>query len=198
MTDFVLKAITSTRWWYEFVLSILPLSKHQTFDQTFVKSGDLWEGYCLVQRIEPGRLSGSGSRIWFVLEAGANGAYIDKITFSQGDPDGPPYSSLEVPIELPHDAFRMAPNEQKGFYLNYHLDDSKPLLIAVDFAALPYVSTVGWNDQVRAEEARAYYRLNSDGGPWAQKKVRESFDDWDGVCLVKHIDVVGLWWSTPQ
>jgi hypothetical protein len=145
-----------------------------------------WEGYCLVQRIEPVRLSRSGTRVKLTLRASSvSSASIDRIYISQADPAGEPFDSAgdltevtSVPFVIP------AGTEVTLAPVNYRFDETKPLLIAVDFSAAPG-STIRVNDAVPPAQASAYYKQQAA----AATANRTGFTPDPGLYLVERIEV---------
>jgi hypothetical protein len=128
-----------------------------------------WEGYTLVQRIEPIRLSTSGTKVRITLRASSvSDASIDRIYISQPKPNPTnvptinPYDSeadltavTTTPIFIAQGQPFTIPVTLTG--IDYKLDEGMPLLIAVDFAPSPpsgvaYIETV-------PEEAAAYWEF---------------------------------------
>jgi hypothetical protein len=68
--------------------------------------------------------------------------------------------------------------------VNYNFDDTKPLLIAVDFSAAP-ASAIRSNGAVPPAQARAYYKL----GAAATTANRTGFTAFPGLHLVQSIEV---------
>src|SRR5262249_15864473 len=122
-----------------------------TFTQQTLPNPDGgWQGWTLVQRIEAARLTTSGTQVRITLQAssaaGATGASIDRIYISQPSsaPGAHPYDSAAdltkiyeimdagVPLVMAKGQTKTVPAvNQTG--VNYNLDPTKPLLIAVDF-----------------------------------------------------------------
>jgi hypothetical protein len=126
------------------------------FSESLIADDVEWEGYCLVQRIEPVRLSRSGNQVKLTLRASSvSSASIDRIYISQADPAGEPFDSAadltavtSAPIVIPAGAEVILPA------VNYRLDQTKPLLIAVDFSAAP-ASAIRGTGAVPPEQASA-------------------------------------------
>jgi hypothetical protein len=67
--------------------------------------------------------------------------------------------------------------------VNYRLDATKPLLIAVDFSAAP-ASAIRGNDAVPPEQASAYYKLGAE----AATADRADFTAYPGLYLIEQIE----------
>ena len=141
-----------------------------------------WEGFCLVQRFEAGALFKSGDLVSITLRASSAGASIDRIYISQAVDPGPgidPYDSVEYRATMQDTAFKPplvippAPPNQTNTVtvpaILYTLDNTKPLLIAVDFSATP-ASGIMYRE-VPAEKAVAYFKLQ---GPLQQGEEPEA------------------------
>jgi hypothetical protein len=161
---------------------------YETFYEPLPADDDGWEAYCLVQRIEPVRLSQSGKKVTLTLRASSgNDASIDRIYISRPDPAGPEYSSAAdstavttVPFVVPKGkSVTLSP-------IAYNLDEGQPLLIAVDFSASP-ASAVGCTESstVPKQQAFAYYKLGAE----AANQHRTGFTDYEGIYLIERIQV---------
>ena len=155
-----------------------------SFSETLSAEDANWQGYCLVQRIEPVRLSRSGTQVELTLRAGSVGTSIDRIYISQADPAGQPFDSagdltviISAPIVLaPNTAFTLG-------VVKYRFDETKPLLIAFDFSAAP-ASAIKYAP-APPEEASAYYKL----GAAAETANRAGFTAYPGLYLIERIEV---------
>ena len=150
---------------------------------TLTDSG--WEGYCLVQRFEAGALFKSGDLVSITLRASSAGASIDRIYISQAADPGPgidPYDSVEYRATMQDTAFKpplvippAPPNQTNTVTIPailYTLDNTKPLLIAVDFSATP-ASGIMYRE-VPAENAVAYYKLQGPLQPGEEPEARKT------------------------
>src|SRR5262245_22202343 len=111
----------------------------ETFSQTLTEDSTDWQGYCLVQRIEPVRLSSSGKRVRLTLRGASTTsgpATIDRISISRPAASGELYASAadltNVPLPtqtgggpyvLPANASQVTPPVDY-----YNLDKGQPLL----------------------------------------------------------------------
>jgi hypothetical protein len=131
---------------------------------------DGWEGFTLVQRIEPLRLSSSGTQVRITLRASSvSDASIDRIYISRpqpnptADPAIHPYDSFgdltpitTTKILIPQgQSITISDVNVTG--IDYTLENGLPLIIAVDFTNSPpsgvaYIETV-------SEEAAAYWKF---------------------------------------
>jgi hypothetical protein len=168
-------------------LNIETLPSLETFSETLTANEGGWEGYCLVQRIEPIRLSQSGTHVRLTLRASsASAAYIDRIFISQADPAGDSYDSAADLTELrgtrltvPAGAAVTTP------YVDYTLDPQKPLLIAFDFGGAP-PSGIRYRDAVPTEEASAYWQHGHQAG---NTDRGGTFEPEQRIYLIEKIEV---------
>jgi hypothetical protein len=110
-----------------------------TFEASLLNDEGGWQGYCLVQRIEGGRLLQSGTQVQLTLRASSvSAAYIDRIYISKPDPAGNnPYDSADDLIEV-NPKFEIPAGQAVTLpWVRYILDVGHPLLIAVDFQSSP-------------------------------------------------------------
>jgi hypothetical protein len=149
-----------------------------TFNQPLTgpgtNDGKEWQGFTLVQRIEPARLSTSGTQqVILTLVAGSDfAATIDAIYISQPDPtaattDPRTYQPAADLTAVSTSRFQVPPSGQDVEHpviltlspVNYALDHTQPLLIAVDFTAPPAAteSWVRFADVTNPGEVIAYY-----------------------------------------
>jgi hypothetical protein len=154
-------------WWnktieglFQFIAALL--KPHVTFSETLTANEDGWEGYCLVQRIEPVRLSLSGNRVRLTMRASSvTDAHIERVYISRPAASGKPYDSavdLRVLADYP---FHIQAGKAVQFaLLPYNLDEGQPLLIAVDFSAAP-PSGIRYTD-APPEQAGAYWRAGAE------------------------------------
>jgi hypothetical protein len=151
----------------------------------------LWEDYCLVQRIEPERLLRRGPQVRITIRSWTAAGIpdppnliIDSIFISQPAPGGDPYDSgadltqVASAVTVPADTSRVLPP------LRYALDDTQPLLVAVDFSSTPGSGNVR---RATGSEATAFYKQNV-----RQAAMENRDDDYvltDAVVLVEKIEV---------
>jgi hypothetical protein len=168
-------------------LNIETLPSFETFSETLTEDEAGWEGYCLVQRVEPIRLSQSGTHVRLTLRASsASAAYIDRIFISQADPAGDPYDSAADLKEIQGVRLTVpAGAAVTTAYVDYTLDAQKPLIIAVDFGGAP-PSGIRYRDAVPTAEASAYWQYghqasNTDRGG--------TFEPENRIYLIEKIEV---------
>ena len=110
-----------------------------TADEEARSGDDTLDGVCLVQRIEPARLSGSGTQVKLTLRAGQVGsAVIARVYISQADPaaQSDPFDSDTDPTVVTVDVFTIAINRSLALPpVHFNFDAARPLLVAVDFIA---------------------------------------------------------------
>jgi hypothetical protein len=168
-------------------LTIEPLQSLVTFSETLTADEPQWEGHCLVQRIEPARLSQSGTHVRLTLRASsASDAHIDRIFISQADPAGDPYDSAfdltevqGVRLTVPAGTAVTTP------YIAYTLDAQKPLIIAFDFGGAP-PSGIRYRDAVPPQEAIAYWQSGHQAG---NTDRGGTFVPEDRIYLIEKIEV---------
>jgi hypothetical protein len=173
--------------WSESVVGTT-LSFEETFSETLTGDDDKWEGYCLVQRIEPVRLSRSGTEVKLTLRASSvSDASIDKIYISK--PAGQPkYASASDLTAVTSTPFVVPANTAVTLpAVNYTLDEGQPLLIAVDFKGgpAPPPSGIRYTDAVTPQQASAYYKP----GSAAAIEDRADFTSYPGLYLIEKIEV---------
>jgi hypothetical protein len=141
---------------------IFPNWFFETCSETLNENSAGWQGYCLVQRIEPVRMSRSGAHVRLTLRASSASSlsdiWIDRITISQANPAGKKWDSISdltaaitIPFHFPANASVPLPA------VNYSHSKDVPLLIAIDFSTTK-ASAIGCNKAVPIEEACAYYK----------------------------------------
>ena len=156
-----------------------------SFSETLIADDLGWEGYCLVQRIEPVRLSRSGTQVKLTLRAASVGASIDRIYISQADPAGQPFDSASDLTAVTSAPIVIAANTEVTLPpVNYRFDETKPLLIAVDFGATP-ASGIRYTDAVTPQQASAYHKLGAE----AANATRAGFTAYPGLYLIERIEV---------
>jgi len=149
-----------------------PSGFETTFDATFAFSQNSsdWEGYTLVQRIEPGGLTaidGTFAKVRLTLFASTlNNASIDRIVIS-GPASTKEWDSdtdlTEVP--LPNTPFPVPAGGSVTLDADYAVrlpssdgtDPGRALLIAIDFSLPPTPSAVRAADQVPPDKAVAWW-----------------------------------------
>ena len=118
-----------------------------TFENTLRYDEEAWEGWCLVQRIEPHGLSRTGKQVVLTLRASsANqyGAFIERVYISKADPAGYPYTpagdlaEVNPKFDIPAGQTVTLPP------VRYKLDKEQPLLIAFDFKIPPWPSGIAY------------------------------------------------------
>jgi hypothetical protein len=138
-----------------------------TPDEDLRSADDTLEGVCLVQRIEPARLSGSGTQIRLTLRAGLAGpAVIARVYISQADPapQSDPFDSDVDPTVVTVNVFTIAANRSLTLPpVHYNFDVGRPLLVAVDFIAGAPAS-VAVVDNIASTEVSAYICGVDQGG----------------------------------
>jgi hypothetical protein len=156
------------------------------FSESLIADDVEWEGYCLVQRIEPVRLSRSGTQVKLTLRASSvSSASIDRIFISQADPAGEPFDSAGDLTAVTSAPFVIPAGTEVILHVNYNFDRTKPLLIAVDFTAAP-ASAIRGTGAVPPEQASAYYKLGAEAAtPNRANFTAASF----GAFLIETIEV---------
>ena len=118
-----------------------------TFENTLRYNEEGWEGWCLVQRIEPHGLSRRGKQVVLTLRASsANqyGAFIERIYISKADSAGYPYTPADDLKEV-NPKFDIPAGQAVTLpAVRYTLDKEQPLLIAVDFKTPPWPSGIAY------------------------------------------------------
>jgi hypothetical protein len=172
----------------------------KTFELTFdgmlnpQKNAGGWAGRTLVQRIEPGfPLIKSSIVVQIIVQASAaSGASINRIYISQADPNRhmepwQPFTDL-TQVPLPQHPFIVpagAPVPLPPFA--YPLDNSKPLLIAVDFSASP-ASGVKHSDRVPITRAAVYYIQGAEAALQTRSAGYTLVQDGDPTH--SHVDII--------
>src|SRR5262245_54752987 len=119
---------------------IFPHWFFETFSETLTKDDPDWQGWCLLQVIAAWRLSRPGKRVKLTLRSSSvSAAYIDRIYISQlaGYPPSVGvdlYDSAADLTALTSTQVVVPANTSKTLpAIYYNLDNTKHLLIAVDF-----------------------------------------------------------------
>ncbi len=167
---------------------VFPLDAPEPFEQTFAATFtdvDALRGRCLVQRIEPVRLSSGGTAVQLTLQAFAESVVIDRILISQPAATGDPYDSADDLTDVSTAVILVQPNSSLTLApVSYNLDRTKPLLIAMDISdssgSLPVLQGVPATDAV------AFFNL----GPEAAIKDRQpGYTSRPRIYLVERIEV---------
>jgi hypothetical protein len=162
-----------------------------SFGATLAMDEGGWEGYTLVQRIEAVRLNRSGTQVRLTLRASSTqDANIESIFISQPDPTGnDPYDSA-ADLKLFYGKARVRANTSLTLSdtlpdVNYNLDESQPLLIAVDFSrGLP--SGVRFRDAVPPEQATAYFQAGAEA---SFRDRTAGYSQANRIYLIERIEV---------
>jgi hypothetical protein len=163
------------------------LSFEETFSETLLADEAQWEGYCLVQRIEAVRLSRSGTQVKLTLRASSvSNASIDRIYISRPDPAGDPYDS-DTDLTAVTTALLVVPANTAVTLpaINYNLDETQALLIAVDFSAAP-PSAIAYRDAVPPDQGIGYWR---GGGEAALRNRTASYTPENRIYLIEKIEI---------
>jgi hypothetical protein len=177
---------------------------HQTLTGPGTDNGIDWQGLTLVQRIDPGRLSTSGTQqVILTLVAGSDvSAAIDRIYISRPDPT----AAMTDPLTYQPDAADLKPVATSPFPVppsghdadhpvvltlspaNYALDHTKALLIAVDFTAPPG-ATESWIRfaNVNPGEGTAYYIQGAEASNMTRSANYNRIDN--RIYFIANIDV---------
>jgi hypothetical protein len=140
---------------------------------------------------EAGSLSRSGTRVRLTLRASSiEEANIERIFISQPDPAGnDPYDSADDltyfygKAQLPANVAVTLSDTLPD--VKYNLDESRPLLTAVEFApGLP--SGIRFRDAVSPEQATAYLR---DGAEASLKDRTAGYNQANRIYLIKKVEV---------
>lgn len=163
-----------------------------TFEAALTSSEVGWGGYTLVQRIEAVRLTTDGTQVRITLRAGAGEAHIDRVYISQPAAAGDPYDSgadltavSADPVVVPANATAVLGP------IAYALDQTKPLLIAIDFAPPPASDSAIAFDTAVATDAAAHFQDFRAASPQAAVADREAgYPNDSRIYLVEKIEVV--------
>ncbi len=154
------------------------------------------QGFCVVQRIEPGRLNVAGGAVRIILRGPAVGAAsIDRIYISQPALTGDPYDSAadvkavfdvgSPPTMAP--LFVEAMTELPLPVIEYGISDSQPLLIAFDFT--PSFPTVIRFLPVPPTDAVAYFQPGAAEAGIPGGNRSPGYASANGICLITRIEV---------
>jgi hypothetical protein len=170
----------------------------KNYEEVFSRDVGGWAGYCIVQRIEAERLAKSGGRVRVTLRASSTSdAAIRRVYISRasGDPSRDLYDPnvdltpiITTPLVITANTSLPLP------VIDYNLDESLPLLIAIDFNDAPS-SGIRVSDHaegsatihVPAEEARTFFKEATEAAAAAD---RIAFDPTPGINFVYKIEVV--------
>jgi len=150
-----------------------------------------WEGFCLIQRISPSRLALGGDFARITLRAASDGgASIERVYISQPDATVTttamdPYDSAADLTEVPASRVDILENDTVELTVPYRLDNTKALLIIVDFSASP-PSAIRGTDAVVLGHAYIYSKMASNQ---AMLRDRTGFSDSHVIRLVEKIEV---------
>jgi hypothetical protein len=166
-----------------------------TFQETLTSDDDGRQGYTLVQRIEPTRLTTSGTQVIITLQASSTSdVSIDRIYILQPAPPAQgvkPYDSAGfdltavsvAPLTVPANTVRTLPP------VSYNLDHTQPLLIAFDFPTAP-PSGLRYAQLVSAAQAAAYFFQYGQQQPEAGLPTRSAnYTVLDRIYLIQKIEV---------
>jgi hypothetical protein len=169
-------------------LSIPPPAEPPTFVQTFgaaFTDTDALRGRCLVQRIESVRLFTSGSQVQITLQAFAESVVIDRILISQPAGSGDPYDSGDDLTDVTTAVTLVQPNSSLTLpAIDYNLDRTKPLLIAMDISNTSGV--IPFAQGVPATDAIAFFNLGAEA---ATKDRSPAYTSRSRIYLIQRIDV---------
>jgi hypothetical protein len=171
-----------------------------TFSQALGEDERLWEGYCLVQRIEPQRLDRSGPQVRITIRSWTAAGIqdppnliIDSIFISQvaAEVDRDDYdpaadlTQVAGQVMVPADTSLVLP------HVRYELDDTQSLLVAVDFNSTPGSGNVRRASAVSGSEASAFYKegVREAGGVSGMNDRQAGYIRTAAVVLVEKIEV---------
>jgi hypothetical protein len=158
------------------------------FEQTFAAAftgTDALRGRCLVQRIEPVRLSNSGSQVQVTLQALAENVLIDRILISQPAASGDPYDSADDLTDVTTTVTLVQPNSSLTLpAVNYNLDRTQPLLIAMDISANS--GAIPFAQGVPATDAVAFFNLGAEA---ATRDRTTGYTSRPRIYVIQRIDV---------
>ena len=163
-----------------------------TFEAALTSSEPGWGGWTLVQRIEAVRLTTDGTQVRLTLRAGAGEAHIDRVYISQPAAVGDPYDSAADLTAISATQIVVPANATAVLGpIAYALDQTKPLLIAVDFAPPPAADSVIAFDTSVATDASAHFQDFSAAPPQAALADRDAgYPNYSRIYLVEKIEVV--------
>jgi hypothetical protein len=170
----------------------------KNYEEVFSRDVGGWAGFCIIQRIEAGRLTKSGGKVRVTLRASStSGAWVRRVYISRpsGDSSRDPYDPDVDLIPIVTAPLTIAANTSLLLPLvDYNLDENLPLLIAIDFDDSP-PSGIRTSDHadgsavihVPPDEARTFFKPAAEA---AAEPERTGFDPTPGINFVYKIEVV--------
>jgi hypothetical protein len=161
------------------------------FGATLTADEGGWEGKTLVQRIEATRLNRSGTQVRITVGASSTeDAHIQNIFISQPDPAGNDRYDSADDLKLFYGKIVVRANSSVTLSdtlpdVNYNLDESRPLLIAVDFDR-GFPSGLRFRDAVPPEDATAYFHTGAEA---AFRNRTTGYSQANRIYLIERIDV---------
>jgi len=156
----------------------------QTFGAAFIDT-DALRGRCLVQRIESVRLFTSGSQVQITLQALAENVLIDRILISQPAGSGDPYDSGDDLTDVTTAVTLVPANSSLTLpAIDYNLDRTQPLLIAMDISNTSGV--VPFLQGVPATDAVAFFNMGAEA---TIKDRSTGYASRPRIYLIQRIDV---------
>jgi Fibronectin type III domain len=162
-----------------------------SFGATLTMDEGGWEGKTLVQRIEAVRLNRSGTQVRLTLRASSTqDANIESIFISQPDPAGDNRYDSAADLKLFFGKVDVRANTSVTLSdtlpdVNYNLDESQPLLIAVDFSR-GFPSGVRFRGTVPANEATAYFHAGAEA---SFRNRTAGYSQASRIYLIERIEV---------
>jgi hypothetical protein len=158
-----------------------------TFSAALGEDEPNWADYCLVQRIEPVRLSRSGPQVRITIQSSSTADLtIDSIFISQVAAGGDDYDS-DVDLTQVASAVTVPANTSLVLPpLRYALDHTQPLLVAVDFSSTPGSGNVRRARLLSGSEARTFYKVVRESGV---NDRQADYTPVDAITLVEKIEV---------
>jgi hypothetical protein len=168
-------------------VSAKTLSFQEAFSATLTEDEPDWAGFCLVQRIEPLKLSRSGPQVRITIRAStAADLTIDRIFISQPATAGDPYDSAADLTQVSSAVMVPANTATTLPPVTYNLDHTQPLLIAFDFSSTPNSGNVRRLPAVPTSDASAYFKQASEA---AINDRQADYVPLDVIHLVEKIEV---------
>jgi hypothetical protein len=157
------------------------------FTAALTEDEGAWEGFTLVQRIEPLRLFRSGPQVRITIRASsANDLTVDKVFISQPAPGGDPYDSAGDLTQVASTTLVPADSAVALPPVTYALDRTQPLLIAFDFRATPGSGNVRRLPAVPGSDASAFFNAGSEA---AIADRQAGYVPLDAIYLIEKIEV---------
>ena len=170
------------------------------FTQAFVTSLNAsqptFEGFCVIQRIEPLKLEASGNVVRLTLHGSANGPLtIDTITMSRVAGGGDRYDAagdltvVATSVAIPPDVIMTLDA------VSYDLDRQQPLLIAFDVSPIANQGNVRLRAGVQSDEAAVFIKAGRadatvpDRVPTAAVP-NDQYTELDRIYIIEKIEVV--------